>query len=123
MIYLSEVKLISFLYPNHFSVSSLQKPEKIYLENTNFMFALNEGNINLGTARETFFYNQVRSKYNINLSAEVDFTVNNTYHFEIGGTNKTKTQIKDISKAWLVKDDIIHPQSKTLPLWVFGFLY
>lgn len=123
LIYLSEAKLISLLYPHHYSISSLQKPEKIYLENTNFMFALNERNVNLGTARETFFYNQIRNKYNINLSAEVDFTVNNTYHFEIGGTNKTKTQIKDISKAWLVKDDIIHPQSKTLPLWIFGFLY
>lgn len=123
LVYLSEAKLIALLYPKNYSISSLQKPEKIYLENTNFMYALNEAKENIGTIRETFFYNQVRNKHDISLSSKVDFLVEGRYHFEIGGKQKPYHQIKNLEKAWLVKDDIIHPQAQTLPLWVFGFLY
>ena len=43
------------------------------------------------------------------------------YTFEIGG--KTKKQIEGISNAFVVKDDIEIGFDKTIPLWLFGFLY
>ena len=45
------------------------------------------------------------------------------YTLEIGGKTKTKKQIEGISNALLVKDDIEIVFDKTIPLWLFGFLY
>lgn len=121
--YLEEARLLYLLQPQNYSVASLQKPEKIYLNNTNLLYALSEDNPNSGTIREVFFYNQLAGLHQISQSKEADFLVDNKYTFEIGGKNKTMTQIKDVKNSWLVKDDIIQPTGRTIPLWMFGFLY
>lgn len=43
--------------------------------------------------------------------------------FDIGGKNKTRQQLKDLSRATLVKDDINFSFDKSIPLIDFGFLY
>ncbi len=121
--YLEEARLLYLLQPKNYSVASLQKPEKIYLNNTNLLYALSEDNPNSGTIREVFFYNQLTGLHQISQSKEADFLVDNKYTFEIGGKNKTMTQIKDVENSWLVKDDIIQPTGRAIPLWMFGFLY
>jgi len=45
------------------------------------------------------------------------------YLFEIGGKSKSRKQITALDKAYLVKDDIEFGSKKTIPLWMFGFLY
>ncbi len=45
------------------------------------------------------------------------------YQFEIGGRNKTRKQIKNIQKSFLVKDDVIISRIGEIPLLCFGFLY
>ncbi|MFB9121693.1 hypothetical protein ACFFUE_10900 [Bergeyella porcorum] len=70
-----------------------------------------------------FFYNQLAGLHQIVQSKEADFLVDNKYTFEIGGKNRTTTQIKEVEKSWLVKDDIIQPVGRAIPLWLFGFLY
>ncbi|MBK7697074.1 MAG: ATP-binding protein [Saprospiraceae bacterium] len=52
--YLEQAKLISLLQPAGKSVASLQKPEKIYLNNTNLLYALAEKQVDKGNLRETF---------------------------------------------------------------------
>ena len=84
---------------------------------------MSEDNPNSGTIREVFFYNQLAGLHQISQSKEADFLVDNKYTFEIGGKNKTMTQIKDVENSWLVKDDIIQPTGRAIPLWMFGFLY
>lgn len=121
--YMEEARLLYLLQPKNYSVASLQKPEKIYLNNTNLLYALSEEKPNLGTVREVFFYNQLAGLHQIVQSKEADFLVDNQYTFEIGGKNKTTTQIKGVEKSWLVKDDIIQPVGRAIPLWLFGFLY
>ena len=121
--YLEEARLLYLLQPQNYSVASLQKPEKIYLNNTNLLYALSEDNPNSGTIREVCFYNQLAGLHQISQSKEADFLVDNKYTFEIGGKNKTMTQIKDVENSWLVKDDIIQPTGRAIPLWMFGFLY
>jgi len=121
--YLEEARLLYLLQPKNYSVASLQKPEKIYLNNTNLLYALSEDNPNSGTIREVFFYNQLAGLHQISQSKEADFLVDNKYTFEIGGKNKTMTQIKNVENSWLVKDDIIQPTGRAIPLWMFGFLY
>ena len=47
----------------------------------------------------------------------------NKYTFEVGGKNKTTLQIQGVENSWLVKDDIVQPVGRAIPLWLFGFLY
>ena len=121
--FLEESRLLYLLQPQNYSIASIQKPEKIYLNNTNLLFALNEGNPNIGTVREIFFYNQIVVNHKISQSKQADFLVDDKYTFEIGGKNKTTAQIKGLENSWIVKDDIVQPNGKSIPLWLFGFLY
>ena len=100
----------------------LQKPEKIYLSNTNIIYAISN-NINIGTIRETFFLNQISSFYDVKYPKSGDFFVDGKYTFEIGGKNKTKKQITHIENSFLALDDIEYGYKIKIPLWLFGFLY
>jgi len=57
--FLEQAKLIRLLHPPGISVSLLQKPEKIYLDNTNLSYALSFSEPDIGNIRETFFASQV----------------------------------------------------------------
>jgi len=121
--YLQEAGILNMIYKDNFGVSLLQKPEKIYLENTNFAFALSNTQPNIGNIRETFFLNQIKQQHRVRYSEKVDFTVNETYWFEIGGKNKGKSQLVGLDNAYLVQDQIAIGVGNTIPLWLFGFLY
>lgn len=121
--YLEEARLIYLLQPKNYSVSSLQKPEKIYLNNPNLLYALSEEKPNAGTIREVFFYSQLAGLHTISQSKEADFLVDNKFTFEVGGKNKKANQIIGVEEAWLVKDDISRPTQNSIPVWLFGFLY
>ncbi len=121
--YLEQAKLIKLLYRGGKGMVALQKPEKIYLENTNLAYALSLQKPDIGNLRETFFLNQVGYGHSVQESAVSDFLVEGSYTFEVGGRHKGKKQIEGIQKAFLVKDDIESGFGTTLPLWLFGFLY
>ncbi|MBE8719410.1 hypothetical protein C4F40_01535 [Sphingobacterium sp. Ka21] len=57
--YLDEIDLTTNLFKYGEGISLLQKPSKIYLENTNLIYLLAKENVNRGNLRETFFANQV----------------------------------------------------------------
>ena len=98
------------------------KPSKLYLQNPNLYYTFCLDN-EIGTIREIFFINQIEVNYKVNYSKIGDFLVNEKYIFEIGGKNKTKYQIKDISNSYLVLDDIEIGFENKIPLYLFGFLY
>jgi hypothetical protein len=99
------------------------KPDKIYLNNTNYIYSLAGDKADIGNVRETFFFNQVKQVAEVNTSVTSDFFVNKLYTFEIGGKNKKKKQISETPDSYLVKDDIETGYENTIPLWMFGFLY
>ena len=119
---LNESRLIISAHKSSGGISVLQKPDKIYLENPNLMYALSDSNVNMGNVRETFFANQLQYKYKINVSEHSDFYVDNQYTFEIGGKDKGKKQINAISDSYVVSDDIEYGFNEKIPLWLFGFL-
>lgn len=121
--YLDEVGLTINLHSDSGGISKLQKPVKIYLENTNLAYALAPENANMGNIRETFFANQLRTHHQITSTRKGDFKVNDQYVFEIGGKNKTNSQIRDIDRAFVASDDIEIGSYNTIPLWLFGFMY
>lgn len=120
---LNESRLIISAHKSSGGISVLQKPDKIYLENPNLMYALSDFNVNIGNVRETFFANQLQYKYKINVSEHSDFYVDNQYTFEIGGKDKGKKQINTLSNSYIVSDDIEYGFNEKIPLWLFGFLY
>ena len=121
--YLEKAHLISLLRSNTKGISKMAKPDKIYLNNNNLMFALQPGLVNPGTIRETFFQNQLSVKHKIDLPQKGDFIVDGKYVFEIGGKNKTQKQIIDIPNAFIVPDNLEYGYRNRIPLWLFGFLY
>jgi len=121
--FLDQAGIIKLLYPSGISIAKLQKPEKIYLDNTNLIYALSDSNQSTGTIRETFFYNQVRVKHNVSEPKKGDFEVDERFTFEVGGKNKTARQINDLNNAYVVKDELEYPIGNALPVWMFGFLY
>ena len=121
--YLADAGILNMIYKDQFGVSLLQKPEKIYLENSNFAYALSPTEPNIGNIRETFFLNQLREQHRVTYHERADFTVNEKYVFEIGGKNKTKTQIEGLENAFLAQDQIAFGVENTIPLWMFGMLY
>ena len=100
----------------------IQKPAKMYLHNTNLLYAYCD-NAKIGTVRETFFVNQVSYTHTINVAKYGDFIVDKKYTFEIGGRGKDFSQIKDIKNSFLVLDGIQKGEKRVIPLWLFGFLY
>jgi len=121
--YLEQAKLISLLQPAGKSTAILQKPEKIYLNNTNLLYALAEQQVDKGNLRETFFLSQLNAVSKIAMPKQGDFFVDNKYTFEVGGKEKSIKQIASIKNAWVVKDDLEFPVGNELPLWMFGLLY
>lgn len=126
LINLQETGLINLIYPSEGGNTGLRRPEKIFLNNTNLQYAL-EGrlgsSIEIGTLRELFFIQSTKnSGLEIFHSKKGDYQIAE-YIFEIGGKNKTRTQIKNESSAFLVKDDSFISSRGEIPLIYFGFLY
>ena len=103
-------------------IDNLSRPEKIYCDNTNLMYALVQ-QVNAGVRRETYFFNQVRKDHEICFSGIGDFEVDGKFVFEVGGKGKGFGQIKDVPNSYVVNDDIEVGIGNKIPLWMFGFLY
>jgi len=111
------------LQKNISGINRLQKPEKIYLENTNLAYTLAENNTEIGNMRETFFINQLSYNHIVEFPNNGDFLVDKKFLFEIGGKSKSGKQIKEASNAYIAADNIEYGFDKKIPLWQFGMLY
>ncbi len=121
--YLNEAGLTSNLYKDINGVTRLQKPDKIYLDNTNLQHILSYEKPNSGHLRECFFLNQVKQLHSVEYITDGDFKVEGKFHFELGGKQKTAKQLKAAPDAWVVSDELEIGTGKRIPLWLFGFLY
>ena len=120
--YLSDGEMLLLIDENVKGVKKIAKPAKIYLNNTNLLFAYCES-AEEGTIRETFFANSISGIYKLNIASAGDFLVDNKYLFEIGGKNKKFKQIKDIENSYVVVDNELKGSGNKIPLYLFGFLY
>mgnify|MGYP003054436004 FL=1 len=121
---LEKAKLLHLLYADLLSVKKMQKPDKIYLDNPNLLYALASHPVKIGTARETFVVNQLSCDHEIEYGKKTgDFKVNGKYTLEVGGEGKTYNQIADVPDSYILADGIETPYRCKLPIWVVGFLY
>ena len=115
--------LVNLLQSNTKGMKSLAKPEKIYLNNTNQIYAFDAKKPDTGNLRETFFYNQLQAVSMVTSSSRADFTVDNKYIFEVGGKNKGREQIIGLENAYLALDNLEYGFGNKIPIWLFGMLY
>ena len=120
--YLEKAGMIGLLRDDTGGLRGLGKVEKVYVDNPSLMTILANGRPEIGSLRETFFYNQMRVMHKVLASRESDFVVGD-YTVEVGGRKKGKKQIQDIPNGIVVKDDIEFGHSITIPLWHFGLTY
>ena len=120
--YLNDARLVNMIDEQSRGLSKLVKPAKIYMNNTNLIYAYGD-DCKAGTIRETFFANQLRVKHRLNIPKQGDFIVDDKFIFEVGGKNKSFEQIKDISSSYIAADEIEAGSGNKIPLWLFGLLY
>jgi predicted AAA+ superfamily ATPase len=118
--YLEDAGLIRMLMKHSKGLASIEKPEKIYLDNANLLFT---AKADIGTVRETFFMNQLSKEHELIAPKNGDFLVDERLTFEVGGKNKSFKQIKDMENSFVVADEIERGFANKIPLWLFGFLY
>lgn len=122
--YLGDAKVLNLLYSEKKKIGKLSKPDKVYLENPNIMYALAPTKVEIGTLRETFAVGSLTESHNVEYGkAQGDFLVDSKYTFEIGGRSKDFSQIAGIKDSYIFADDWDMPDGAKLPLWMLGFLY
>lgn len=122
-VYLEKAGLIGQLRTSTGGIQGLGKVDKIYLDNTTLIHALGGSQVEVGTVRETFFFNQTRSLLSVTASPVSDFLVDGRYTFEVGGRKKKQAQLQGIENGFVVRDDMEMGYGNILPLWMFGMLY
>ncbi len=122
---LHNAHIIRWLSSDAFGINFLNKPDKIYLENTNIGAALNfEGqSMEKGHLRETFVLNQLSVSHQVTYPKEGDFMVDGRWLLEVGGRSKGLKQIKGKPDAFIVSDEIEYRAGQKIPLWMLGLLY
>ena len=122
--HLHDSRLLHLLYSDNGSVKRLQKPDKVYMDNSNILYALSSDGVNIGTVRETFFVNQLAYEHNVEYSSsKADFLIDKKYTFEVGGKNKDGGQLPKEKNSFIASDDTEYVLGNKIPLWLFGFLY
>ena len=97
---------------------------KIYMENTNLLYALTFKDVNKGTLREVFMVNQLAYQHRVEYcTRNADYTIDSKYTIEVGGKSKDGKQIANTKQAFIAADDIEYSAGNKIPLWAFGFLY
>ena len=122
--YLGDAKVLNLLYSDKKKIGKLSKPDKVYLENPNILYALTPTKAEIGTLRETFAICSLSESHTVEYGkAQGDFKVDRIYTFEIGGRSKGFSQIAGVENSYIFADDWDMPDGAKLPLWMLGFLY
>lgn len=124
--HLEEAALIQRLFTNLDTIGDLQKPDKILIDNSNLLYTLSDQTPDIGTERETFFGNQLRSaghRVEYGGLKSGDFRIDQDVVVEVGGREKGFRQVREEERGYVAADDIDSAINHKIPLWAFGFLY
>lgn len=140
---LSRVTIVDYLYAfdNASIINTLsyktksthktEKPDRIYMHNTNLIRPLTYLPNRDDTA-ESFLVNQIKNCYenkpsflkdNIRLTHDGDFIIENIYTVEFGKKGAEFVKAKELQNAYLIIEEAKSENLHEIPLWLFGFLY
>lgn len=124
--HLEEANLVRRMLSDMKRISDLQKPDKLYLDNTNLLYAIGSNHPDIGTVRETFMAQQLASAgHEVQYAGfkSGDFKIDGKIIIEVGGADKGFSQIAGLESAYVAADDIQTALNNKIPLWAFAFLY
>jgi predicted AAA+ superfamily ATPase len=122
--YLEDCGVIRTVSRSGHGMRELAKPEKIYLDNPNQLYAIAGGNRpNIGNLRETFFLNAIARQHAVTIPIRGDFLINHETLIEVGGKNKGFSQVSSAKNSFLAIEDIEIGIGNKVPLWLFGLLH
>lgn len=124
--YLEQAGLIRFLFTGQSGKAHLRNPIKIYPENCNLIYSnylpVNEEAVK-GKERETFVLCHLQNcGKKVFYSENGDFKIDDVT-LEVGGKNKSSSQIKNMKNAYVLADDITIGSANKIPLYLLGFVY
>lgn len=93
LFYMERADMVTQLRDTTGGIRGLGKVEKLYLDNTNLIYALSPEHADIGNVRETFFMNQTRVMNDVTSSSVSYFEIDKKV-FEIGGRKKGQKQIE-----------------------------
>jgi predicted AAA+ superfamily ATPase len=118
--YLREAKLLNLLVVEGEEVEIGKKPNMIYVHNTNLLYAVNNKIVDEGILAKTFFLNQLSAVSKVHYMAKSDFLVDGTYSFFVDSKDNKINKKGDFYQATHM---IEKGKGRSIPLWLFGFLY
>lgn len=122
---LRDTGLLRFLLSDKYGHALVRNAEKIYLNNTNLLYAVNYTigkNTHLGSVRELFAIGSLEDAGCAVLHSKTGDIITNGYTLEVGGLRKSRSQVKNDSYGFVMKDDILFSSANIRPLYLLGFL-
>ncbi len=121
--YLEDAELIYVLRRDGTPFRAMDKPDRIYLGDTNLCHALAAPETPSASAlRELFLLRSLPPELPVRAAAKGDFLIDGKFTLEVGGPNKDDNQIRGVKNAFLALDDLPVGSNRRIPLWLFGFL-
>lgn len=113
--------LRTLYYKTERNPKSMAKPQKVLFDNPNLLYAT--GFADKGKVRESFLASMMSHSHEVSYPKSGDLMVDGRYLFEVGGSKKGFSQIKDMPDSFVAADEIEFGMGNKIPLWLFGFLY
>jgi predicted AAA+ superfamily ATPase len=124
---LDRTEIINIVRDRNASIRSVRRSRILFL-NPNLYFAISrelwKHTTQLGNIREAFFVSQFEQPIYTSKVTDYEVDLNGKIiSFEIGGKNKSRSQISDIENGYVFKDGINHGYENVIPLYLAGFMY
>lgn len=118
--YLQDARLLNLLYPENMHFP--KKPTRVYMQNTNLMYAISTRTAEEQSVIETFFYNALHVSHKVCVGKRnTMFMIDGQYFFNVySELGKAKPVTNVVYNA---VNNIETGKGHNIPLWLFGFLY
>jgi predicted AAA+ superfamily ATPase len=123
--FLARAGLIRNLYHEAHGITRMQKPAKIFLENTNIPFAMGSKHPDRDNINETFLANQLSFRSVLTVTGNGSLLTDSGILFDIQKENSTAKKAQDgkFNNRYIAADNLEFGNGNVIPLWMFGFLY
>ncbi len=120
--HLEKAKLINLIYPAGVNVSILQKPERVYLSNSNLANLLSPVQPERVALAQTFAINQLTKQNQVALVNKHIFEVNNEWHTVITTPAQRIRKTPTGNRIYTISDGYEVGTSQKVPLWLLGLV-
>lgn len=115
---LKDARLLNMLYSAEKKFP--QKPQRIYMQNTNLAFAASNHPLKPQVIAETYFYNTMHCRHKVTApDTNAHFLVDGRHLFDVYDREPNKPGVRLMAVGGVENTAI----PNHIPLWLFGFLY